>query len=96
MAASPTSCSEIDWKATNPAAQIGAHEFGEFTIDADGLPDHGTQVVFKALQTYSKGDVVRWIQTGADAEHPTPILQLTNPSGTEQRQPRRPEGVDEQ
>jgi uncharacterized protein len=74
--------SEIDWKANTPADAIGAHQFGEFTIDADGLPDHGTQVVFKALQTYSKGDIVRWIETGPDAEHPTPILQLTNPNGS--------------
>jgi uncharacterized protein YcnI len=78
--------SEIDWQATSPAAEIGAHEFGEFTIDADGLPTNETQVVFKALQTYSKGDIVRWIQpvlaTGPEAEHPTPILQLTNPNGS--------------
>jgi uncharacterized protein len=78
--------SEIDWKAVSPADAIGANEFGEFTIDADGLPDSGTQVVFKALQTYSNGDIVRWIEpvpaTGDAPEHPTPILQLTNPNGT--------------
>jgi periplasmic copper chaperone A len=78
--------SAIDWKADNTAAQIGASEFGEFTIDADGLPDSGTQVVFKALQTYSNGDVVRWIEPvpakGDAPEHPTPILQLTNPNGS--------------
>ena len=64
---------------------IGAHQFGEFTIDADSLPDSGTQVVFKAIQTYSNGDIVRWIEpvpaTGDVPEHPTPILQLTSPNG---------------
>ena len=78
--------SEIDWKAENPAAAIGANEFGEFTIDADGLPDHGSQVVFKALQTYSNGQIVRWIdpETPGQPEpaHPTPILELTNPNGS--------------
>ena len=36
--------------------------------------------MFKALQTYSDGDVVRWIDeptAGAEPEHPTPVLTLT-------------------
>ena len=78
--------SEIDWKANNAAAAIGPNEFGEFTIDADGLPDHGDQVVFKALQTYSNGQTVRWIDPETpgqpEPEHPTPILQLTNPNAS--------------
>ncbi len=78
--------SEIDWKADNAAAAIGANEFGEFTIDADGLPDNSSQVVFKALQTYSNGQIVRWIDPvtpGQDEPaHPTPILQLTNPNAS--------------
>lgn len=76
--------SEIDWKADSAAAAIGANEFGEFTIDADGLPDHDSQVVFKALQTYSNGQIVRWIDPVTPGQpepaHPTPILQLTNPN----------------
>ena len=52
------SCSEIDWKAKTAADGIGTDEFGEFTIDADGLPDNENQVVFKAIQTYSNGKVV--------------------------------------
>ena len=78
--------SEIDWKADNAAAAIGANEFGEFTIDADGLPDSENQVVFKALQTYSNGQIVRWIDPVAPGQdepaHPTPILQLTNPNAS--------------
>ncbi len=83
--------SEIDWKANTPADAIGKDEFGEFTIDADGLPDSGTQVVFKALQTYSNGDVVRWIEpvpaTGDAPDHPTPILQLTPADGSSSATP---------
>jgi hypothetical protein len=33
--------------------------------------------VFKALQTYSDGDVVRWIDEGTEADKPAPILKLT-------------------
>ncbi|MGO9874601.1 MAG: YcnI family protein [Acidimicrobiia bacterium] len=77
---------EIDWKADNAAAAIGPNEFGEFTIDADGLPTNENQVVFKALQTYSNNQIVRWIDPvtpGApEPAHPTPILQLTNPNGS--------------
>ena len=29
----------IDWKAKTPADGIAPEQFGEFTIDADGLPD---------------------------------------------------------
>src|SRR5260221_6326983 len=54
----PDIVSEIDWVAVTPAAAVKPGEFGEFTIDADGLPD-ATQVVFKAVQTYSNNHVVR-------------------------------------
>jgi periplasmic copper chaperone A len=75
----------IDWKAKTPADGIAPEQFGEFTIDADGLPDNENEVVFKAIQTYSNGSVVKWIDPvtpgGPEAENPTPILQLTNPTG---------------
>ena len=77
--------SVIDWKAITPADGIAVGQFGEFTIDADGLPDNESQVVFKAIQTYSNGDIVRWIDPvtpgGPEADHPTPILELTKPNG---------------
>jgi uncharacterized protein YcnI len=76
---------EIDWVASTPAAAITPGDFGEFTIDADGLPDNETEVVFKAIQTYSNGVVTRWIDpvtpNGPEAPHPTPILELTKPAG---------------
>ena len=75
--------SAIDWKATTPAAAIRPDEFGAFTINADGISAHATQLVFRAIQTYSNGTVVRWVDPvtagGPAAEHPTPILQLTAP-----------------
>jgi uncharacterized protein YcnI len=75
----------IDWKAKTPADGIAANQFGEFTIDADGLPTNENEVVFRAIQTYSNGTVVRWIDpvtpNGPEAPHPTPVLQLTNPTG---------------
>jgi|SRR5579862_288990 len=77
---------QIAWKAKTGADGIDQGQFGEFTIDADGLPDTGNEVVFKAIQTYANGDVVRWIDPvtpgGPPADHPTPILELTNPVGS--------------
>jgi hypothetical protein len=45
------------------------------------LPTDTDQLVFKALQTYDNGEVVRWIdaapQGAPEPEHPAPVLTLT-------------------
>ena len=79
--------SVIDWVALTPANAIKPGEFGEFTIDADGLPDDEDHVAFRAVQTYSNGKVVRWIdpvtEESPEGEFPQPVLELTGPgSGT--------------
>jgi uncharacterized protein YcnI len=56
-------------------------EFDEFTLSAGPLPTDVATVSFKALQTYSDGQVVRWIDEatagGPEPEHPAPTLTLT-------------------
>jgi uncharacterized protein YcnI len=73
--------SEVTWKG----GTIGPGQFQDFSVSADPLPSGISQLVFKAVQTYSNGDVVRWIdlaQPGEPApEHPAPILTLTTGSG---------------
>ena len=74
--------SKITWTASAGSA-IGAGEFQEFDISAGPLPEVD-QIVFKALQTYSDGDIVRWIDEPADGvelEHPAPVLNLTKGTG---------------
>jgi uncharacterized protein YcnI len=72
--------SQIVWAAA-PGSEIGPGQFQEFEISAGPLPDVN-QVVFKALQTYSNGDIVRWIDepsagvSEADLQHPAPTLKL--------------------
>lgn len=58
--------------------RIGPGEFEEFGLSAR-LPDApGTDLSFPALQTYSSGEVVRWI--GApDADEPAPRVALSAP-----------------
>jgi uncharacterized protein YcnI len=74
--------SEVDWYG----GAIRPGHFQEFYVLAQQLPTTTSQVVFKALQTYSDRNVVRWIQPVVAGEpepdHPTPILQLTNGTAT--------------
>lgn len=61
--------------------KINPGEFQEFDVSLGPLPEKGDQMVFKALQTYDSGEVVRWIdmpvEGGAEPEHPAPVLALT-------------------
>ena len=72
--------SKITWTA-NPSSEIKPGQFQEFDVSLGPLPDKATQVIFKALQTYSDGSVVRWIDLpnadGSEPDHPAPILELT-------------------
>ena len=70
---------KITWTAdANSAIKPG--QFQEFDVSLGPLPESG-QMVFKALQTYSDGNIVRWIDEsttdGAEPEHPAPVLKLT-------------------
>ncbi|MGI5175903.1 YcnI family protein [Dactylosporangium sp. CA-152071] len=70
--------SKISWTAS-AGAEIKPHTFQEFDVSLGPLPT-ADQIVFKALQTYSNGEIVRWIDepaAGAEAEHPAPVLKLT-------------------
>jgi uncharacterized protein YcnI len=68
--------SQITWSG----GQIEPGDFQQFKVSL-GLPSSGSTLVFKTLQTYSDGNVVRWIETaapgGSEPEHPAPVLTLT-------------------
>lgn len=72
--------SRIVWTADSAADAIKPGEFDEFDVSVGPLPDSGT-LEFKALQTYSDGSIVRWIQDSvagqAEPEHPAPVLTIT-------------------
>lgn len=72
--------SKITWTATGDAA-VKPGEFQEFPVSMGPLPAVD-RMVFKALQTYSDGNVVRWIEeppaNGGEApDSPAPVLTLT-------------------
>jgi uncharacterized protein YcnI len=71
--------SAITWTADSPASALQPGQFDDFDVSAGPLPKT-TTMTFKAIQTYSNGDVVRWIETAAagapEPDHPAPVLHL--------------------
>ncbi|MDQ1720288.1 MAG: hypothetical protein QOI26_22 [Pseudonocardiales bacterium] len=72
--------SEIDWKVSAPSQGIGPGQFDEFVVLAGQLPD-AASLTFKAIQSYSDGSTVSWIEepapdSSAAPEHPAPVLNL--------------------
>ncbi|MGQ4514893.1 DUF1775 domain-containing protein [Streptomyces sp. DW26H14] len=72
--------SKVTWTAQSGAG-IPVGEFQQFPVSLSTLPTDTDQLSFKALQTYSNKEVVRWIETqqpGApEPEDPAPVLKLT-------------------
>lgn len=71
--------SKITWTAAK-GSEIKPGTFQEFDVSLGPLPETN-QMIFKALQTYSDGNVVRWIDEpssdGTEPESPAPVLKLT-------------------
>lgn len=69
--------SKITWTAA-AGAGIQTGQYQEFEVTIGPLPETN-QIIFKALQTYSDNDIVRWIEeptaTG-EPEHPAAVLKL--------------------
>ncbi|WP_434096486.1 YcnI family copper-binding membrane protein [Streptomyces mobaraensis] len=62
--------------------KIEPGNFQQFPLSVGQLPTDADELVFKALQTYSDDDVVRWIDPskpgGEEPEHPAPVLKLVD------------------
>jgi uncharacterized protein YcnI len=82
------SVQKIVWTAA-PDAAIKPGEFQEFDISVGPLPEVD-QIIFKSLQTYSTGEIVRWIdepKAGTEVEHPAPTLKLVKGTGDAHAEP---------
>ncbi|MFC9927888.1 YcnI family protein [Streptomyces sp. NPDC127190] len=65
---------------TFTGGRIGPGQYEDFDVAFGRLPDDTGTLVFKTLQTYSDGKVVRWIEEpsgGDEPENPAPVLKLT-------------------
>ena len=76
----------ITWTATGET-QIAPGEFELFWISAGSMPTDVTELTFPAIQTYSSGEEVAWIEVAtpdaAEPELPAPTVQLVATSDAE-------------
>ena len=66
---------QVTFTADNESAGIGPGEFQDFGLSLSVPDKAGSALTFKAVQTYSNGEVVRWIGP-PDSEEPAPRVQL--------------------
>ncbi|GAA1012013.1 membrane protein [Streptomyces sp. F-3] len=75
--------SKVTWTADGKGIEPGY--FQKFPVSVGTLPEDTDRLVFKALQTYSNKEVVRWIEVPQEGqeepENPAPVLELTEASG---------------
>jgi periplasmic copper chaperone A len=66
----------ITFTGHGPNGKIGPGQFMDFPLSVQIPGKAGDKLTFKAIQTYSNGEVVRWI--GApDSDTPAPIVTVT-------------------
>jgi uncharacterized protein YcnI len=68
--------SRMVWTRTSRSGGIKPNEFVDFPISVQIPGKAGDKLTFKALQTYSNGEVVRWIGAPASDE-PAPQVSVT-------------------
>jgi uncharacterized protein len=71
--------SRVVWTRTNRAGGIRPGQFMDFPISVQIPGKAGDKLTFKALQTYSNGEVVRWIGA-AGSDRPAPQVTVTGAS----------------
>ncbi|CAM5475018.1 hypothetical protein SALBM311S_11617 [Streptomyces alboniger] len=71
--------SKVTWTATGAGIKPGYFE--KFPLSVGALPEDADELVFKAVQTYSNKEVVRWIEEQKEGdeepETPAPVLTLS-------------------
>jgi uncharacterized protein len=67
---------EIVWTAQGDQSGIAPGQFVDFPLSVQIPGKAGDTLTFKALQTYSNGDVVRWIGP-PDSDEPAPRVTVT-------------------
>ncbi|WP_086560425.1 YcnI family protein [Streptomyces africanus] len=70
---------KVTWTADGKGVEPGYFE--KFPLSIGQLPEDTDQLVFKALQTYSDKEVVRWIEVPQEGkeepDNPAPVLELS-------------------
>jgi len=75
---------EVVSKITWTGGTINPGEFQEFDVSIGRMPEDVDSLAFPSIQTYSSGEVVRWIDPVVEGqeepEHPAPTLKLIDPA----------------
>jgi uncharacterized protein YcnI len=66
----------ITFTGHGPDGRIAPGQFMDFPLSVQIPGKPGDKLTFKALQTYSNGEIVRWIGT-PDSDTPAPIVTVT-------------------
>jgi uncharacterized protein len=70
---------KVTWTADGKGVEPGYFE--KFPVSVGALPEDTDELVFKAIQTYSNKEVVRWIEEQKEGEEepetPAPVLTLS-------------------
>jgi uncharacterized protein YcnI len=78
--------SKITWTADS-GVRVNPGTFEEFEVSMGKLPSDTDKLVFKAIQTYDNGEIVRWIDVpgpdGKEPQYPAPTLKLTPKAGAD-------------
>jgi uncharacterized protein YcnI len=73
---------DVTWNSSSGGIAPGQYE--DFSVAAGSVPDKPSQLVFKALQTYSSGEIVRWLEVPEagqpQPDAPAPVVTLTPPT----------------
>jgi uncharacterized protein len=77
-----TQVSQIVWTWVGPLGKVENNQFIDFPLSV-AIPEGaaGRSLQFKTVQTYSNGQVVRWIEPQLSNEHPTPTINVTAKGG---------------
>ncbi len=77
-----TQVSQIVWTWTGPLGKVNNGQFINFPLSL-AIPQDaaGKALEFRAVQTYSNGEVVHWIEPALDADHPSPRINVTAKGG---------------
>jgi uncharacterized protein len=74
--------SQIVWTWTGPLGRVDNGQFIDFPLSV-AIPGDaaGKTLKFKAVQSYSNGQVVRWIEPSLDDPNPAPTINVTAKGG---------------
>lgn len=74
--------SQVTWTWTGPLGKVNDGQFVDFPLSI-AMSEHlaGRSLLFPAVESYSNGQIVHWIEAGLTSEHPAPRINMTAPGG---------------